>query len=181
MFLHVCPFSLFSKSFLFLCILLCFCTFSFFVLFLEHLFFFDYPFSVLLFYILSIQKTTFFSELFPFLRSPFFFRKRVLSPSSCFLTTLEKKTFNWKLTHFGTSVFHLFTFTSTNSTFSLLECLLCLFISSFCSSSCSISCLSVFSRLFHFFRHLNFSLFLGLGLSLCSLYLYLSLQFFESL
>ena len=39
------------------------------------------------------------------------------------------------LTHFETSVFDLFTFTSTNSTFSLLECLLCLFIPSFCSSS----------------------------------------------
>ena len=38
------------------------------------------------------------------------------------------------LTHFETSDFELFTFTSTNSTFSLLECLICLFIPSFCSS-----------------------------------------------
>ena len=56
------------------------------------------------------------------------------------------------LTHFETSVFELFTFTSTNSTSSLLECLLSLFIHSFCSSSFhlfSLLSLRVFSFLFY--------------------------------
>ena len=63
------------------------------------------------------------------------------------------------LTHFETSVFELFTFTSTNSTFSLLECLLCLFFPSFRSSS--IHLFSLLSR-----RVFSF-------LFLCSLFLFL--------
>ena len=63
------------------------------------------------------------------------------------------------MTHFETSVFELFTFTSTNSTFSLLECLLCLFFPSFRSSS--IHLFSLLSR-----RVFSF-------LFLCSLFLFL--------
>ena len=90
----------------------------------------------------------------------FFFEK---SPFSFFLFShFTRENFvieNFVLTHFETSVFELFTFTSTNSTFSLLECLLCLFIPSFRSSS--IHLFSLLSR-----RVFSF-------LFLCSLFLFL--------
>ena len=48
------------------------------------------PFFLLLHTLLSFSKTTFFTKLFLCLLSPFFEKKKVLSPSSCFFTSLEK-------------------------------------------------------------------------------------------
>ena len=81
------------------------------------------------------------------------------------------------LTFLKLPFFLLFTFTSTNSTFSLLECLLCLFLSSFCSSSIHMfSFVSLYFLVSFTFRHFNFSLFLGLWIvSLFSL----SVSFFS--
>ena len=195
MFLHVRPFSLFFFSiFPFLCVFscvfghppflisflnICYSCVSFFVVLFECIFFF-WRFSLIWlsyfclfvsFYILTFlfQKPRFFTKLFLCLLSPFLKQKKSFLLVPVF-SLHQKKLCHWKfvLTHFETSVFELFTFTSTNSTFYLLECLFCLFIPSFCSSSIhffSLLSLRVFSflSLFHFFY---FSFFLGLGSSL---------------
>ena len=103
--------------------------------------------SIVFFFLLSIQQP----------RLLFFWKRSFLLLPVFSLH--QRKLCHWKfvLTHFETSVFELFTFTSTNSTFSLLECLLCLFISSFCSSS--IHLFSLLSRRVFSFLSL-FSLFL---------------------
>ena len=136
----------------------------------------------------------YFSCLFfpPFTHSPFFSTTTFLLNRVCCLFFLKKsflllpvfslhqrKLCQWKfvLTHFETSDFELFTFTSTISTFSLLECLLCLFIPSFFVhplSTCSLSCLSVFSRFFHFFAIFNFPFFLVLDCLFNFLFLFSS-------
>ena len=123
---------------------ICFSHVSFFLLsflnvsllfFFEDSLWFDYTFPaffLLLHTLLSFQQPRFFTK--SCLLSPFFEK----SPFSFFLFfhfTRKNFVIENLLTHFETSDFELFTFTSTDSTFSLLECLLCLFIPSFCSSS----------------------------------------------
>ena len=186
--------SVFFSIFLFLCVFSCvFWTFSFFDLFLDWTFVFPmFLFFVVLFeciFFFFFENSlwfdyTFSAFSFSFYILSFIFKNHVfLLNRVCCLLFLKKKSLlllpvfslhqrklcHWKfvVTHFETSVFELFTFTSTKSTFSLSECLLCLFVHSFCSSSnplvLSVSPCFLVSFIFSLFL---IFFFLGLGLSL---------------
>ena len=175
-FLFVLSCFLGHSPFLFSFLNICFSCVSFFVVLFECISFFFLWDSLWFYYPFSALKKTFYELSFLFNNHVFylivsvfavflFFKK---NPFSFFLFYhFMRKNFVIEnlLTHFETSDFELFTFTSTNSTSSLLECRLCHFIPSFCSSSFHLFSL-VSPCILVSFTFSLFLIFLGLGSSL---------------
>ena len=157
-FVHVCPFSLpLTNFFFFVFVLVCFWTFWFFVLFLEFLLFLVFLF-VVLFECISFLKIL-FDLIILFLPLLYFLLLHTF-------LSFQKTEFFWIVSGFFFLRGRESVCSFSNSTFSLFECLLCLFVHSFCSSSIRLfsflvsPCFSVFSPFpfFLFFLLLDCSL-----------------------